>query len=55
MADNRDAIVDAVVARMQGITIANGYLTGAGQRVFLAVIGGGALLLGARLMWRPSP
>jgi len=32
-----------------------GVLEGAGQRVFLAVIGGGALLLGARLMWRPSP
>jgi hypothetical protein len=34
MADNRDAIVDAVVARMQQITVANGYLTDAGQRVF---------------------
>ena len=34
MPDNRDAIVDAVVARMQGITVANGYLTDAGQHVF---------------------
>ncbi len=34
MADNRDAIVDAVVARMQQITVTNGYLTDAGQRVF---------------------
>jgi MFS family permease len=32
-----------------------GVLEGAGQRVFLAFIGGGALLLGARLVWRPSP
>ena len=32
--DNRDAIVDAVVARMEGITVANGYLTDAGQHVF---------------------
>ena len=30
----RDAIVDAVVARMQGITVANRYLTDAGQHVF---------------------
>lgn len=30
-----------------------GVLEGAGQRVFLAFIGGGALLLGARLVWRP--
>lgn len=34
MADYRDAIVDAVVARMQQITVTNGYLTDAGQRVF---------------------
>lgn len=34
MPDNRDAIVDAVVARMQGITAGNGYLTDAGQHVF---------------------
>ncbi len=34
MPDNRDAIVAAVVARMQQITVANGYLTDAGQRVF---------------------
>jgi MFS family permease len=32
-----------------------GVLEGGGQRVFLAVIGGGALLLGARFIWRPSP
>lgn len=32
-----------------------GVLEGAGQRVFLAFIGGGALLLGARLVWHPSP
>jgi len=32
-----------------------GILEGGGQRVFLAFIGGGALLLGARLVWRPSP
>jgi MFS family permease len=32
-----------------------GVLEGAGQRIFLAFIGGGALLLGARLVWRPSP
>ena len=32
-----------------------GVLEGGGQRVFLAFIGGGALLLGARLVWRPSP
>jgi MFS family permease len=32
-----------------------GILEGAGQRVFLAFIGGGAFLLGARLVWRPSP
>jgi hypothetical protein len=32
-ADNRDAILDAVVARMQTITTANGYSTDAGQRV----------------------
>jgi hypothetical protein len=34
MPDNRDAIVEAVVARMQGITVANGFLTDAGERVF---------------------
>jgi hypothetical protein len=34
MPDNRDAIVDAVVARMQGITTANVYQTDAGQNVF---------------------
>ncbi|MBE0568730.1 MAG: hypothetical protein IH577_03520 [Deltaproteobacteria bacterium] len=33
-ADNRDAIVDAVVARMQTITVANGYVTNAGARVY---------------------
>ena len=33
MPDNRDAIVDSVVVRMQGITVANGYLTEAGQHV----------------------
>lgn len=32
-----------------------GVLEGGGQRVFLAAIGGGALLLGARFIWRPSP
>lgn len=32
-----------------------GVLEGGGQQVFLAVIGGGALLLGARFIWRPSP
>jgi MFS family permease len=32
-----------------------GILEGSGQRVFLAFIGGGAFLLGARLVWRPSP
>ena len=32
-----------------------GVLEGGGQRVFLAVIGGGAVLLGARFIWRPSP
>lgn len=32
-----------------------GVLEGGGQRVFLAVIGGGALLLGARFIWSPSP
>jgi MFS family permease len=31
-----------------------GVLEGGGQRVFLAVIGGTALLLGARFIWRPS-
>lgn len=31
-----------------------GVLEGGGQQVFLAVIGGGALLLGARFIWRPS-
>ncbi len=35
--------------------LAAGVLEGAGQRIFLAFIGGGALLLGARLVWRPSP
>ncbi len=34
MPDNRDAIVDAVVGRMQQIRVANGYLTDAGQHVF---------------------
>ena len=34
MPDNRDGIVNAVVARLQQITVANGYLTDAGQRVF---------------------
>ena len=34
MPDNRDAIVDAVVVRMQQITVTNGYLTEAGQHVF---------------------
>ena len=32
-----------------------GVLEGGGQRIFLAAIGGGALLLGARFVWRPSP
>jgi MFS family permease len=32
-----------------------GVLEGGGQQVFLAVIGGTALLLGARFIWRPSP
>lgn len=32
-----------------------GILEGAGQQVFLALIGGAALALGARLIWRPSP
>lgn len=32
-----------------------GVLEGGGQRIFLAVIGSGALLLGARFLWRPSP
>jgi len=31
-----------------------GVLEGGGQRVFLAIIGGMALLLGARFIWRPS-
>lgn len=34
MPDNRNSIVNAVIARMQQITVANGYLTDAGQRVF---------------------
>ena len=34
MPDNRDAIVNAVVTRMQEITAANGYSTDAGQHVF---------------------
>jgi len=34
MPDNRDAIVDALIARMQQITVANGYLTDAGLHVF---------------------
>ena len=34
MPDNRDGIVNAVVARMRQITVANGYLTDAGQHVF---------------------
>ena len=32
-----------------------GILGGAGQQVFLALIGGAALALGARLVWRPAP
>ena len=32
-ADNRDAIVDAVVARMKTILVSGGYSTNAGQRV----------------------
>jgi MFS family permease len=32
-----------------------GVLEGGGQRIFLAIIGGAALLLGARFIWRPSP
>lgn len=32
-----------------------GVLEGGGQRVFLGLIGGAALLLGARFLWRPSP
>ena len=32
-----------------------GILEGGGQQVFLALIGGVALLLGARFIWRPSP
>ena len=34
MSDNRDAIVDAIVARMRQIRVTNGYLTDAGQHVF---------------------
>lgn len=34
MPDNRDAIVNAVVTRMQQIMVANGYFTDAGQCVF---------------------
>jgi MFS family permease len=35
--------------------LAAGILEGGGQKAFLAVIGGAALLLGARFVWRPSP
>lgn len=33
MADNRDAIIDAIVARMETIRTANGFQTDAGERV----------------------
>jgi MFS family permease len=35
--------------------LVSGILSGAGQQVFLAVIGAAALALGARLIWRPAP